>query len=341
MPDAGYRQVTLGEAQTLAEAALAAHGASPAHAHSTARSIVAAQAEGNEAVGFSHLIDYCEALRAGRVNGLAEPVVERPSTVVFRIDACEGFPHLGVDRTWADFAHATTAEGIAILCLRNGFTCGALGYFARRLADDHGLAGLVAANAGPAVMPAGGGRRKVFCTNPLAFSMPSSDGESVVVDQSSAAGAFVAIRDAAAGGRAIPEGWALDGRGNPTTDAAEALEGVLLPFGGHRGANIALVVELLAGGLTGANWSHRAPAFNAGGASPRVGVTIIAIAPAVTDGPDHGEHTKTLLDFIRAEEGTHIPGPRKKACAEVAKEQGVAVSLQILDRVLRLSNRAS
>ncbi len=102
-------------------------------------------------------------------------------------------------------------------------------------------------------MAASGGRRPVFCTNPIAFAAPLPEGGALVFDQSTAASSLVGIRQAASDGRPIPEGWALDSSGNPTTDPQAALSGTLLAFGGRRGANIALMVELLAAGLTGAN----------------------------------------------------------------------------------------
>ncbi|TIW17972.1 MAG: Ldh family oxidoreductase, partial [Mesorhizobium sp.] len=99
----------------------------------------------------------------------------------------------------------------------------------------------------------------VYCTNPMSFAAPAADGSPLVIDQSSSATAFVNIRKAAEDGRKIPEGWALDASGNPTTDPAAAMKGAMLAFGGQRGANIALMVEVLAAGLSGANWSLDAP----------------------------------------------------------------------------------
>ena len=95
----------------------------------------------------------------------------------------------------------------------------------------------------------------------MAFAAPVADGPPLVIDQSSSATAFVNIRKAADEGREIPEGWALDATGHSTTDPVQAMKGALLAFGGARGANIALMVEVLAAGLSGANWSLDAPFF--------------------------------------------------------------------------------
>ena len=333
MPGNKDIQVSLDDAQAASEAALVANGLGPVHAAATARSIIAAEADGNRAVGLAHLLDYCDALKAGRVGGAA-PVVEQQGCVV-RIDANGGFPFLGVDLAWPGLVDAARAQGVAILSLRNGYTCGALGYFARRLADG-GLVGLVAANAGPAVMPASGGRTPVFCTNPLAFAAPCGD-EIVAIDQSSTESAIVAIQQAADAGEPIPEGWAVDAGGAPTTDPAAALGGSLLPFGGARGANIALMVEILAAGLTGGNWSADAPAFNSGNACPGVGLLIVAIEPgqSFVDGRPGGfaRHGQRLLDLLQRDAGVYIPGLAKSANAKRAGKTGLRVDPAVWAKV--------
>ena len=90
----------------------------------------------------------------------------------------------------------------------------------------------------------------------------------LVIDQATSATAYVNLRKAAEHGEPIPEGWAIDAAGQPTTDARAALDGLLLAFGGKRGANIALMVEVLAAGMTGANWSLDCPPFDQGSDSP-------------------------------------------------------------------------
>jgi (2R)-3-sulfolactate dehydrogenase (NADP+) len=334
---AGSIRVPVAEARAAAEAALRAHGASPGHAAATGRSVVAAEAEGNRVVGFDHLFDYCAALDAGRADGTAEPAIEFPAAGAVRIDARGGFPHLGVDRAWEEFSGMARRNGVAILALRRGFSSGALGYFARRLAEGQGLVALVAANAGPAVMAASGGRRPVFCTNPIAFAAPLPEGGALVFDQSTAASSLVGIRQAASDGRPIPEGWALDGSGNPTTDPQAALSGTLLAFGGRRGANIALMVELLAAGLTGANWSARAPAFDAGSESPGAGLLILAISPAAAHGAGFLPHIETFLAELSADPTAHVPGVEKGRRADRARESGISVPRDVWDRVLRLA----
>lgn len=331
--------VSFNEALAAAVAALNAAGASPEHAAATGRAVVTAEAEGNRGVGLKHLFTYGDALAAGRAKGAAEPVIEEVSEVVTRVDAAEGLPHLGFERALPRLAEGAKVQGVAMLALSNGYPCGALGYFARKLAEDHALAALAAANAGPAVMAASGGKAPVFCTNPIAFAVPSgfrdANGEAppaLVIDQSSSSASLAKIREYAEAGREIPEGWGLDPAGHPTTDARAALAGSLLPFGGARGANIALMVELLAAGLTGANWSKEAPAYNKGNRSPGAGLFVLAISPL------SGFHARLndWLDDVQADEGVHLPGLAKGEALHHAHHRGFAVDAELWTRVKSL-----
>jgi (2R)-3-sulfolactate dehydrogenase (NADP+) len=355
--------VSFTEALAVAVAALKARGASPAHAQATGRALVTAEAEGNRAVGLAHLFTYGDALRDGRAVGDAEPLIEEVTGSVTRVDACEGLPHLGFERALPRLVEGAESQGVAILTLRNGYPCGALGYFARRLAEDHGLTALAAANAGPAVMAASGGTRPVYCTNPLAFAVPTGpageEAPALVIDQASSSSSLAKIRAAAEAGREIPEGWALDPAGRPTTDARAALAGTLIPFGGARGANVALMVELLAAALTGANWSQDAPPFNKGKKSPGAGLFIIAVDQSATsgavragsEGGDAGTSekapreknrdffTKRLTAWIAGVEtdNAHLPGLAKGETLAHARHRGFSVDAQMWARIRDLA----
>ena len=165
-------------------------------------------------------------------------------------------------RLATDLAKTARLFGVAIFTQRNAYTCGELGYFTGRLADE-GLVSFAATN-GPALLAGAGSTKPVYCTNPMSFAAPVEGGTPLVIDQSSSATAFVSVRKAAEEGREIPADWALDDAGRPTTDPTAAMQGALLAFGGNRGANIALMVEVLAAGLSGANWSLDAPSISEG-----------------------------------------------------------------------------
>jgi (2R)-3-sulfolactate dehydrogenase (NADP+) len=329
-------QLNLDQVSGLCRMAALGAGASEEAARSLAAATVAAEAEGNTAVGLSHLLDYLEALEAGRIDGRAEPVVTRPALALYLSDARRGIAHTGFDRTLDDLAKAAKLFGIALFAQKNSYTCGALGWFTGRLAE-RGLVALAATN-GPALMAGAGSVKPVYCTNPLSFAAPLAGGPPLVIDQASSATAFVRIRETAEAGEAIPEGWALDDGGNPTTDPAAAMKGALLAFGGNRGANIALMVEMLAAGVTGANWSLDAPSFTEGSESPGTGLFVVAIEPKLFD-PDFERRAGEQVERLRLRYGVHIPGRVRAEAAERAAARGVTVSKEVVQRISEFAAR--
>jgi len=253
-------------------------GASEATALALAAATVEAEQRGRPAVGVRHLLDYVTALRDGRLNAHASPALigARPSALV--VDADGGTAQLAFERFLPDLVDAAESSGVAVLSLNNAFTTGELGFYVRRLTAA-GLIGLVCGNS-PALLSVYGSREPVTGTNPLAFGVPQRSGARAF-DQASSATAWVNVRDAAERAEPIPEGWATDRYGEPTTDAAAALDGSLLPFGGVKGANIAIMVELLAT-LAGGSFSLDATG-GVEGEPPRLGLFALAIDPTAFD----------------------------------------------------------
>lgn len=323
-------RISLKEAERLCiDAALAAGASAPA-AESIAKAAVAAEAEGQPTVGLAHFIDYLDALEAGRIDGAATPLISRPAPAVILSDAGGGTAHLGFDMAFEELVAVAETFGVAIFSQRNAYTAGALGYFAGRLAR-RGLVGLAAAN-GPALLAGSGTTKPVFCTNPIAFAAPTEHGPPLLIDQSSSATAYVNIRSAAERGEVIPDGWALGPDGEATTDPHKAMRGALLAFGGARGANIALMVEVLSAGLSGANWSLDAPSFAEGDRSPGSGLFVMAIDPRLfTD--DFARRAGRHLATLSAQFGLHMPGDAKATRQAKSDRDGVAVDTAVLARI--------
>lgn len=251
-------------------------GSNQSSAEVLARATVEAERVGNRAVGVGHLFDYLEGYRRGRIASETKPTIDRPSPAIFDVDAKQGIAQEAFMAVGMELSQAARQFGISALWIRNSFTCGELGYYSRRMADL-GMVGVAMANS-PALMSLGGSPSRVVGTNPLAFALPRADRWPLVIDQASSATAFVNIRHAAEEGEEIPEGWALDAEGSPTQDASDALQGTLLPFGSHRGGNIALLVEMLAT-LSGAAFSIDAAPFDSGEQSPNIGVFLLCVDP--------------------------------------------------------------
>jgi (2R)-3-sulfolactate dehydrogenase (NADP+) len=322
--------LSLDDATALCERAAAAAGASPFVALSLARSVVAAEADGQATVGLSHFIDYLEALEAGRIDGRAVPELTRRAPAVFLSEAHGGAAHPGFDAAFENLVDAARSFGIALFTQRNAFTCGSLSYFVGRLAE-RGLASIAVTN-GYALVAGSGSTKPVYCTNPMAFGAPVPDAPPLIIDQSSSATAFVNIRAAAEAGKQIPEGWALDAEGNPTTDPHAAMTGALLAFGGSRGANVALMVEVLSAAFNGANWSLDAPPFGVGAKGPGTGMTVIALAPKLID-PDCEARLGAYVERLSREYGVHIPGRAKAEARARSERDGITVPKVVHDRI--------
>jgi (2R)-3-sulfolactate dehydrogenase (NADP+) len=188
-------------------------------------------------------------------------------------------------------------------------------------------------------MPAAGGRRALFGTNPIAAIFPRRDALPLTIDLSLSEVARGKVMVAAKEGRPIPLGWALDREGRPTTDASAALEGSMLAMGGTKGAMLALVVELLVTALTGAALGFEASSFFVDeGNRPRIGQAFVVVDPDALAGRDvYAERLETLIAAMREDAGVRLPGERRAALAARADSDGIALSQPLVDQLRELA----
>lgn len=324
------KHLSLEDAKELAWRLCLAHGTSEAVARSLTEATMSAQAHGLGEVGFAHLPDYLDGFKTGRIAGTAEPVLTQVAPAMVRCDAAKGIAQLGFDQALPSLCVAAQQQGIALFAQHNGFTCGELGYYTRRLAHE-GLVALACAN-GPPLLTVADQRNPIYSTNPMAFAATSADGRMLLIDQASSATAYVKLLRAAEAGESIPPGWAVDAQGKETLCAREALQGALLAFGDHRGANIALMVEVLAAGVTSANWSLDAADFRSGTDSPSAGLLVIAIAPRLLD--EHfGERLAQQMTRLAAL-GIHLPGQAKEDAYALALREGISLPSTLYERLV-------
>jgi len=322
--------LSLAEAMELARTALVRVGMAEPAATALAQATLDAETAGKHTIGFLHLTDYLRSLVDGRIKGRAEPLITSPVPAIMKCDAMGGVAQHGFSLAHEELASKAKTFGIAVFALHNSYTAGELGWYAARLAEE-GLVAFAATN-GPALMAGAGSRQPVYGTNPLAFAAPLEDGRILMLDQASSATAFVNIREAAVRGEAIPDSWALDQDGAPTTDPFAAMQGALLAFGGTRGANIALMVEVLAAGLTGANWSLDAPDFQAGDASPGAGLFVLALSPQLFTN-DFASRLAGHMERLAGDHGVHIPGIERAERRRKAENTGIVLPRQLFDSI--------
>ncbi len=313
------------ELEGLVAAALERNATSPANARTVAQALVLAEADGLKGHGLSRVPSYAAQARAGKVDGRATPSVARPAGAVVAIDAAGGFAYPALDAAVATLPEVAPTQGVAVAAIRRSHHCGAAGLACERLADE-GLMAMLFANTPPAIAP-WGGRKALFGTNPIAFACPLPDAPPMVIDLSLSKVARGNILAAKQRGEAIPEGWAFDDDGQPTTDPTAALGGTMAPAGDAKGTALALMVELLAAGLTGANYAEEASSFlDAEGPPPGTGQLLLAFAPDRVGGPGRLARFAALAQAVDGEPGARLPGARRHALRRVARADGLLVA---------------
>jgi (2R)-3-sulfolactate dehydrogenase (NADP+) len=329
--------LTLPQAEALAAAALRAAGAAPVMADSTARALVAAEAVGQPGHGLSRVPQYTGFLKLGRADGAAVPAILAQRGGVALVDAGHGLAFPALELAEAELLARARANGVAWVGITNSHHSGAMGLPVRRLAEA-GLVALAFTNS-PAAMPVPGGRRPLLGTNPVAAAFPRRDAAPLVIDLALSEVARGRIAAAAKAGQPIPAGWALDAAGNPTTDAAAAMDGAMLAMGGTKGALLALVVELLCVALSGAAFGFEADSFfTAEGNRPRLGQAFLAVDPGALAGQTAFlDRVEDLVATMLRDEGVRLPGARRDGLAEQAASQGIAVPQPLLDQLRRLA----
>ena len=317
-------QLGLEPLRTLATAVLERAKTLPENARIVAEALVAAEADGLASHGLSRLPAYADQALAGKVDGFARPKVERVAAAALRVDAATGFAFPAIRLGLEALIPLARNEGIAALGIANSHHFGVAGLPVEHLADA-GLVGIAFGNSPAAIAPWDGGQ-PLFGTNPIAFAWPRRSVPPLVIDLSLSKVARGKIMVAAQKGEPIPEGWALDESGAPTTDAKKALAGAMLPMGDAKGAALVLMVELLAVALTGSNFGYEASSFfDAKGPPPRVGQLFIALDPERLGGAGALARAETLFAAILAQPGTRLPGQRRLALRRRAEAYGVAV----------------
>jgi LDH2 family malate/lactate/ureidoglycolate dehydrogenase len=252
MPDTEHPIVAVPELTQRVVEVMTHAGLSPEHAATVAHSLVDADLRGTHSHGVGRADIYVERLRQGGnvAGGDPEVLVDAPAAAV--LDGRDLLSQIPSAAAVALAAAKARDAGCATVVVRGGSHFGAAGYWARRLAED-GLVAIASTNTTPLMAP-WGGTTAAIGTNPLAVAFPSAELPPVVVDVATSETTWGKLINAAAAGEPIPHGWALDGEGRPTTDAAAAVEARrLLPFGRHKGWALAVGVELLAGALASAN----------------------------------------------------------------------------------------
>lgn len=302
------------------------NGMSAENAAIIARNCVGAERDGALSHGLFRVDGYVSDLRSGWVDGRARPEVDAESIpAVVMVDARNGFAQVALEYAKPHAIEKTRRNGVCIISIRDSHHFAALWPDVEPFARE-GLVALAFANSIARVVP-WGGRVPVYGTNPMALGVPREGDDPLVFDQASSAVAFGEVLMAAQSGEAVPLGIGVDRGGAPTTDPSTIINGgALLPFGGHKGSSIAMMVEILCAALTGGSMSYEVDLSRYRGAqTPRTGELLILIHPRSTGARSFTERIEALVRKIKESGQSRLPSERRYRNRRAAAQNGIRV----------------
>ncbi|MBD8573955.1 Ldh family oxidoreductase [Pseudomonas syringae] len=302
-----------------------AHGTAPEVARVLAQNCASAQRDGAHSHGTFRIPGYLSTLASGWVDGKALPVVEDVGAAFVRVDAANGFAQPALEAARPLLLEKVRQAGIVILAIRNSHHFAALWLDVEPFAEQ-GLVALSLVNSMTCVVPHGA-RKPLFGTNPIAFAAPRATGNPLVFDMATSAIAHGDVQIAAREGHCLPDGMGVDAAGLPTTDPQAILDGgALLPFGGHKGSALAMMVELLAAGITGGHFSFEFDwSQHPGAKTPWTGQLLIVIDPDRGSGQAFAERSEILVQQLHGVGQARMPGDRRYTERARSLSEGIEI----------------
>ncbi|RMC29811.1 Ldh family oxidoreductase [Paracoccus alkanivorans] len=287
------------------------NGCSERTATVLAANCASAEAAGSLSHGIFRIDGYVSTLRSGWVDGAAEPQIEAPAPGYLRVDARNGFAQPAFLQAREDFVARIRANGIAFMAIKDSHHFGALWPDVTPFAEE-GLIALSLVNSFACSIPAGA-EKPLFGTNPIAFAAPIEGSAPLVFDFATTSMANGDVQIAARAGRMLPPGMGVDSNGTPTCNPKEILDGgSLVPFGGHKGSAISMMIELMVAGLTGGQFSFEVDwSAHPGAQTPRTGQIFIGIDPEFSGGAGFVEKAGEFISRLSDAGLTTYPGYRR------------------------------
>lgn len=311
------------------EAIFLAAGMTPTQAAPMARVIVAGERDACKSHGIYRIEGCLRTLKQGKVNPTASPLLQQNESAIVHVDAKGGFANAAFELGAPVLADRAKALGIAALVINDCTHFSALWPEVEAL-TAHGLAAIAMCPSYATVAPAGG-TKALMGTNPLAFGWPRAGQSPYVFDFATSVAARGEVELHRIAGKPLPDGWAVNADGHPTTDPTEALEGAMLPFGGHKGSAISMMIELLAGVMIGDMTSPEALEFlGATNIAPRHGELIIAFCPdrfAAAKGGVDMDRAEALFDAVLGQ-GARLPSARRFAARARSEAEGIHLTVE-------------
>ena len=329
-PDTAVAHIAFAELQALLQRIFVRHGTTETVARALAFNCASAQRDGAHSHGVFRIPGYVSTLASGWVDGRAVPEVTDVASGYVSVDAKGGFAQPALAAARELLVTKARSAGIAVLAIHNSHHFAALWPDVEPFADE-GLVALSVVNSMTCVVPHGA-RQPLFGTNPIAFAAPCAGSDPIVFDMATSAMAHGDVQIAARKGEQLPDGIGVDRQGEPTRDPQKILDGgALLPFGGHKGSALSMMVELLAAALTGGNFSWEFDwSQHPGAKTPWTGQLIIVIDPGKSAGNRFAERSRQLVEQMQAVGVGRMPGERRFREREASARDGVSLTVEEL-----------
>ncbi len=321
------------------EAIFRGAGLNTIQAAALARVIVAGERDACKSHGIYRIEGALRTVKAGKVKPDAVPDLDlNEGSAIVKVNAEGGFANTAFEVALPALAERARKLGLAALVINDCTHFSALWPEVEAVTNE-GLAALVMCPSYATVAPTGG-NKPLLGTNPFAFGWPRKNDNPYVFDFATSVAARGEIELHRRAGKPLPEGWALDVEGNPTTEPEAALAGAMLPFGGHKGSAIGTMIELLAGIMIGDLTSPEVLDYlGTTTLAPFHGELIIAMSPQAFSAGRPGDpfrRAETLFDAIIGQ-GARLPSQRRFAARKKSESEGIsltAVEMEQLDRLL-------
>jgi delta1-piperideine-2-carboxylate reductase len=328
--------ISFGELTALLRDVFVAAGVASGPAEILAANCAMCERDGAHSHGIFRIPGYLASLKSGWADGHAVPILEEAGPAFLRVDAANGFAQPALAAAMPRFLQMVRDNGVAVLAMRDSHHFSALWPDIEPFAN----AGFIAITTvvGRACVAPFGSTTPLFGTNPIAFAAPVAGGDPLIFDQATSAISNGDLRLAARDGRTLAGNVGIDKQGQASTDPQAVLDGgALLPFGGYKGAALSLMVEILAGALTGGQFSHQVDySAHPGAHTAKTGQLVIVIDPA-RGLSGAAARTHDLIEILRASGADRLPGDRRNAARRKSGD-GIAIDPARLDELKAWAN---
>lgn len=324
----GEVRLSFEELAALLAAIFMRNDVSPEVARLLAENCTSCERDGSVSHGIFRIPGYISSLNARWVDGRATPRLHTNGPAFLRVDAMNGFAQPAWRAARPLLADMVDRCGVAVLAIRNSHHFSALWPDLEPYAD----AGLVCLTmvTGLCCVAPHSGKSAIFGTNPIAFATPVAGASPLIFDFATSAMSNRDVRLAAQGKESVPFGTGIDQLGNATDDPAKILHGgALLPFGGHKGSALSMMVEIMASALTGGQFSSEVN-FNGypGAETPRTGQIAIIINPQFSGNSSFANRVGALIDLAKRSGQERLPSDRRYRTRAVSEAYGIPLTAE-------------